>query len=252
MPNLANYTVQTVWLGGVMERQIWSFDKFWIIWSSCLDKPRTLNEIQDFWGYDGNALYQKGLVKPIWKEMIEQNYIEAKGKVKIRGVSGDLIYGKFEWITTYLDEQAKERLKRNNDHLFQLLKCIENKKKLIYYLDTNRTIFFMLPRLQILFGNKDNLKANYELCITAPLNVVFNYYIISTLKKKLKLDLNSIFLLSQSLIFTPYLSTNFLEYYKVVMKELSLKELPLGIFNEAATFKFWKDYAKSILNEINI
>lgn len=236
-----------------MEQQLWVFDKFWIIWSSCLDKPRTLNEIQDFWEYDGNALYQKGLNKPIWKEMLEQGFIESKGKVKVRGVSGDLIYGKLEWIPNYLEELSKElRVKHENEQLFHLLKCIENKKKLLYYIDTNRTVFFLLPRLKILFGKKDLLKANYDLCITAPLTIIFNYYIITTLKKKLKLELDSIFLLSHSLIFTPFTRINFLGYYKAVMKELSLKELPLGIFNEAATFKLWKDYAKDILKEINL
>jgi len=236
-----------------MERQIWAFDKFWIIWSSCLDRPRTINEIQDFWGYDGNALYQKGISKPIWKEMLEQGFIENKGKVKVRGVSGDLIYGKLEWMANYLEEVAKEaRVKHENDQPFQLFKCIENKKKLIYYIDSNRTTFFLLPRLKMLFGDKEGLKANFELCITAPINVVFNYYIISTLKKKLNLDLNSIFLLSQSLIFTPYLKTNFLGYYKSVIKELSLKELPAGIFNEAETFKLWKNQAKDILNQLNL
>ena len=236
-----------------MEKKIWAFDKFWVIWCSCLDRPRTINEIQDFWGYDGNALYQKGLSKPIWKEMLEQGFIESKGKVKVRGVSGDLIYGKLEWITDYLEEEAKEaRIKRGNDQPFQLLKCIENKKKLVYYLDNNRTAFFLLPRLKMLFGDKEGLKANYELCITAPINIIFNYYIISTLKKKLNLDLNSIFLLSQSLIFTPYLKTNFLGYYKSVIKELSLKELPEGIFKEGETFRLWKNQAKDILSQLNL
>jgi hypothetical protein len=185
--------------------------------------------------------------------MLEQGFIENKGKVKVRGVSGDLIYGKLEWIADYLEEKAKEaRVKHENDQPFELLKCIENKKKLIYYIDNNRTVFFLLPRLKMLFGDKDGLKSNFELCITAPVNVVFNYYIISTLKKKLNLDLNSVFLLSQSLIFTPYLRTNFLGYYKSVIKELSLKELPTGIFNEAETFKLWKNQAKDILNQLNL
>jgi hypothetical protein len=233
-------------------KQVWAFDKFWIIWSSCLDKPRTINEIQDFWGYGGNALYQKGMNKPIWKEMLEQGFIETKGKVKVRGVSGDLIYGRLEWITDYLEAESKERVKQDNDMLFRLFKCIDNKKKLVYYLDNNRTVFFLLPRLRLLFGDKEGLRANYELCITAPIIVVFNYYIISTLNKKLSLDLDSIFLFSQSLVFTPYLKTNFLGYYKSVIKELSLKELPAGIFNQAETFRLWKSQAKDILNQLNL
>ncbi|MBU5690248.1 MAG: hypothetical protein QXM68_04025 [Candidatus Aenigmatarchaeota archaeon] len=236
-----------------MERQIWAFDKFWIIWSSCLDRPRTINEIQDFWSYDGNALYQKGLNKSIWKEMLEKGFIESKGKVKVRGVSGDLIYGKTEWIFDFLDENAKKsRVSFENDLPFHILSCIKNRKKLLYYIDTNREVFFMLQRLKILFGDKQNLKNNYELCITAPLITIFNYFIIVTLKKKLKVDLDSILLLSQSLIFTPYFGTNFFSYYKSVIKDLSTKEMPLDLFDEAKVFKLWKDYSKEIMKEVNV
>lgn len=234
-----------------MERSIFTLDKFWVIWVSCLDRPRTISEIQKLWGYEGNALYQKGLEEPIWIEMIKEKYLQSKGKVKIRGVSGELLYGNFDWVMDYLTTNfSKMKLHREYSLPHQLIDCIENKKKFLYFLDTNREIFFLPQRLKTLFGNKEILKNNYELCITAPMLIIFDYFIITTLKKKLNLGEDTIFLLSHSLVFTPNLSINFFDYYKEVMKELSLKEMPLGIINQTKIFKLWRDYAHKMIHSI--
>lgn len=236
-----------------MERSILALDKFWMIWVSCLDKPRTINEIQKLWDYGGNALYQKGIKEPIWIEMLKANYIQSKGKMKVRGVSGELLYGNFDWVIDYLNKTFSEmKLHRDYSLPFQLLDCIENKKKFLHFLDTNREVFFLPHRLKILFGNKENLKNNYELCMTAPIISIYNYFIVKTLKKKIKIDVDTVFLFSQSMIFTPYLKTDFLGYYKEVLKDLSLKEIPSEIINETRVFKLWKDHAKSLLNSLNL
>ena len=51
-------------------KELWDFDKFWLIWTSCVDKPKTIKGVQKEWDYRGNSLYQKGRKKPIWEEMI--------------------------------------------------------------------------------------------------------------------------------------------------------------------------------------
>lgn len=236
-----------------MGKSLWNFDKFWVIWVSCLDRPRTINEIQRIWNYDGNALYQKGLKAQIWSEMVKSNILQAKGKVKVRGVTGQLLYGTFDWVVDYVNNFFAE-LKLKYDHPLpsKLFECAENKKKLIYFLDTNRDIFFLPHRLKILFNNKENLKNYYELCITVPIIAVYNQYMINTLKKRLGIDSDTIFLFSQSMIFNPVVKINLLGYYKEVLNDLSSKELPLGMVNESALFKLWKENANKFLSSLNL
>ena len=236
-----------------MDKQIWALDKFWIIWVSCLDRARTINEIQKIWNYDGNALYQKGLKEPIWKEMMKGGFLQSKGKAKFRGVYGDLLYGNFDWTLDFMKNLFSEiKLHQENPIPFNLLECLENKKKFVYFLDTNREIFYLPSRLKILFGNKDNLKNNCELSITAPMLTLYNQIIINALKKKIQIEADTIFLFSQSLIFTPYTRINFFGYYKEVLKDLSIKEIPEGIVNETKLFKLWKEYAHKILKALNL
>ena len=140
------------------DKKVWDFDKFWIIWSTCLDKPRAINEVQKAWHYEGNALYQTGIEKPIWQEMVEGNFLEEKGIIRKRGVTGKLLYSKMEWLSDFLDPFFESLLNKNNNSLpSELYNCFENKDLFIKFLNQKRTHFFFIDKLKALFGNKENI-----------------------------------------------------------------------------------------------
>jgi len=231
--------------------ELWEYDKFWVIWCSCVDKPRTVKEIQRIWGYKGNALYQKGMRESIPKEMIEDGYLEVKGKVKERGVSGTLVYAKLNWIPKFLlDFFIDLKMKYGNTMPSQLFDCIIDKKRFIRFLDENRVTFFFPEKLKTLFGGKETLKNNYEMCIVAPMFVLFNTVMLNLLQKQLKLKKELLFIVTQSMVFNPCPKINFFDYSRHVMKDLKTDKIPRGFINRAKLFKIWIRSAQKIYSDL--
>jgi hypothetical protein len=220
---------------------LWEFYKFWVIWVSCIDRPRTLKEIQRIWDYEGNSLYQRGIEKAIWKEMVEGGFVEKKGIEKKRGVVGTLLYAKMGWIGTYL-RSLSTKLKQNENISFQkLLDCIDI-KALTSFFEINRAKLFSIDKVKLLFGEKENLKNHYEACILVPTVCVILINAFNSLKKvKMKEDVKFIMTLPFVLNFT---SLNFLDYFVRVRIEMEKTNIPRGIIDSQKFFGLWKEYAE--------
>jgi hypothetical protein len=230
-----------------MDDPILKFDKFWVLWISCLDTPRTIKDVQRIWRYGGNALYQKGIRKPIWEEMADKGYIKRVSKIKKRGVSGLTLESNFTWLPEYLTAFGKEVDFENKNHIvYELLNSIKDKKALFRYIEDHRQSFFFIDRVKILFGNKENLKSNYEMAIFAPILVLLNMYIWETLQKRMGVDENVAFFVSSTFLFNMNPKLNFLDYFLEVTKDMKGAQIPSTIFDQKRIFGFWKGYSKKI------
>jgi hypothetical protein len=223
------------------------YDKFWVIWGSCLDKPRTIKDIQRIWGYGGNALYQKGHLKPIWEEMIDKRFIKRVKRIKKRGVSGLTLEASLNWLPSHLENYAKKSDFVDRNHLvLEIVKSIKDDRSLIKFLEDNREAFFFIDRIKLLFGNKENLKNNYEMLIFAPILVTLNIYVWRTLQKRMGVDENVVFFLTSTFIFNMNPRLNFVDYFLEVSRDLREHEIPSSIFNQRRVFGFWDTYSKRI------
>jgi hypothetical protein len=230
-----------------MDDSLLKFEKFWVIWGSCLDTPRTIKDIQDIWEYGGNALYQKGIQKPIWEEMVDQKFIKTVSKIKKRGVSGLTLESNFDWISEYLNEFGKKANFENDNYLvLELLKYIKDKKALAKFMKDHKEPFFFIDRVKILFGNKENLKNNHEMIIFAPILVLLNIYIWNVLKKRMGVDDNIIFFLTSTFVFNMNPRFNFLDYFLQVSNDIKESSIPSSIFNQERIFNIWKKYSEKI------
>ena len=234
-----------------MTKLLWEFDKFWVIWGSCSDRPRTIKDIQNIWGYEGNSLYQKGLRKPIWKEMIEQGFLERRGSMQKRGVAGVLLYGRMEWVPEFLNQFTKKIAGEMGYTLpLEIIECFPDSKKLIDFLETHRTTFFFIETVKTLFGSKENLKRNFEMILLSPLLVVLDIYMISILHEEMDFGEEMYFILSQPMIFNPSFSMNFIEYFKRIARDIKIKDIPEGLVSKSKAFSLWKRYAEELMREM--
>jgi hypothetical protein len=89
--------------------------KFWIIWFSCLESPRSIKEIHRLWDYSegSKALYQPagtGHEKSIGEEMIQEGYLTVADEEKKRGATAKKLNSETDWFTTYFKEVAIEEI----------------------------------------------------------------------------------------------------------------------------------------------
>src|SRR4030067_2327332 len=223
---------------------ILKFDKFWVIWGTSLDAPRTVKDVQRIWGYEGNALYQKGLERPILEEMIEKGFVKKVSKVKMRGVSGLTIEGNFDWVPDYLEKFAKDtNLRSNNPLILEILDSIGDKKALLRFIKDHRQSFYFIERVELLFGNKESLKSNYDMLVFAPILTILNIYAWKMLQKRMGIDENITFFLTSTFIFNMNPKINFLDYFLLVAKDFRDVELPSTMFDQAKVFSLWKRYS---------
>ncbi len=226
-----------------MPSRLWEFDKFWVIWCSCLDQCRTLKQIQRIWGYKGNALYQKGERLPLWKEMVEKGVLEERGVIKKRGVSGKLLYGKMGWVENYLSELLTTLKYENNNPLpFDLMECFSDKTLLVKYLEENRRNFFSIENLKTLFGNKENLKNYGNLALFSPIASILLVSFTSFLSSE-GLSEDVLSLVFQPLIFQPNFCVNFLGYFQNVTKSLKPETVPTGLVSKKRLFRVLRKYS---------
>ncbi len=124
------------------EKKVENYGNFWLIWLSCASKPKSLFQIQFEWGISTNYLYhrERGLKKRISEIMLQENYIERKGKNLI---------AKFDWVPTYLSRQLPEIVIKKYG------------RKFLTFLVNNRQAIFDLGNLKILFKNDPSLLKKY-------------------------------------------------------------------------------------------
>ncbi len=83
-------------------KKLFEYSNFWLIWLECAGDPEgtSLFKIQEEWNIKTNYLYHKetGLGKSLFKNMIEQGYLE-------NGKKGPV--AKFDWIPSYVLEKHK-------------------------------------------------------------------------------------------------------------------------------------------------
>lgn len=223
-------------------KNLWEFDKFWVIWCSCIDKPRTLKEIQKLWEYEGNSLYQKGISQAIWKEMIDEGFLEDRGPVKQRGVYGRLLYAEIHWIKDFLDNFFKElKFRKKNELGFKVWNAVSDKKMFAHFLDDNRNVFYFIERILLLFGGKETLRDYKEHVILVPLTITFDLYILKHFSNILKYE-DMKYMLSKSFVFSPLYRLNIIEYAKIIYQELRPENIPERMFNRQKVFGVWKEY----------
>ena len=83
-------------------KKLFEYSNFWLIWLECAGESEgtSLFKIQEEWGIKTNYLYhkEKGLGKSLFKNMIEQGYMQ-------NGKKGPI--AKFDWIPSYVLEKHK-------------------------------------------------------------------------------------------------------------------------------------------------
>jgi hypothetical protein len=231
-----------------MQKNLWEFDKFWVIWVSCIDKPRTIKDIQTLWNYRGNSLYQQGRTNSIWIEMINEGFLERRGTVEKRGVTGLLLYANMDWIGKYLQAIAsRTRFRLKNPIPSELIDCFD-KKKLTIFLNEKRSQFFFTDKMRILFGDKENLRANYDMAVIAPLMVLLDIFMVDALSEEMDLHDDTHYIVSQPVIFSPHFNVNFYDYFIAVSRNIKPKDLPDGMIIKEKVFEIWKNYTKKMFS----
>jgi hypothetical protein len=231
-----------------MQKNLWDYDKFWLIWVSCIDKPRTIKDIQNLWGYKGNSLYQQGRKDAIWVEMISEGFLERRGTIEKRGVTGLLLYANMDWIGKYLQIiAAKTKYKLKNPVPSEIIECFD-KKRLIGFFNEKRVQFFLIDKIKLLFGEKENLREQYEMCIIAPMMVILDIFMLDTLSKEMGLHDDTYYIISQPIIFNPCFSVNFYEYFIAVSKDIKPKDIPEDLLIKEKIFQIWKEFTKRMFS----
>ncbi|MEM5777203.1 MAG: hypothetical protein QXJ06_02035 [Candidatus Aenigmatarchaeota archaeon] len=130
--------------------------KIWIIWISCLDKPRSIKEILEIWNYNkkGGALYRKELIKKAFEiGMLQQGEKIPSKEIKY--------YSIFDWFNKDFYEYV---IKKNTftfdttmekEALLKLVKKDDYRK----FLDKDevRKFFFSIDKIKKLY-NGDTMK----------------------------------------------------------------------------------------------
>lgn len=125
-------------------KKLFEYSNFWLIWLECAgdSEGTSLFKIQEEWGIKTNYLYhkEKGLGKSLFKNMIEQGYMQ-------NGKKGPT--AKFDWIPSYVLEKHKLTDQRGwslngfiIEKMPQMQKFIEHNHEILF----NRTLLNKLYR----------------------------------------------------------------------------------------------------------
>lgn len=228
-----------------MPKDLFSYDKFWVIWVSCLDKPRTIKEIQNVWEYGGNSLYQKGQESNIWKEMVRDGYLVRQGRVQKRGVSGVLLYSKVEWVPAYLKSKlSEEKFKQSNPLPYDIFECF-SPGELARFLDKERGSLFLISALKTMFGTKDNVRDYKEMCLLAPMKAIVDIYIMSFIKEHLGLKRDTFFLATTPIVFN-LSGINYQDYFHHVFKTMKASTMPKDLFSKERLMALWRAHTDKL------
>ncbi len=228
-----------------MAKDLFSYDKFWVIWVSCLDKPRTIKEIQKLWEYEGNSLYQKGQESNIWKEMVRDGYLVRQGRVRKRGVTGVLLYSKLDWVPGYLKAKlSEEKFRLSNPLPYDLFQCFDA-SEFIKFLDSQRGSFFLMSALKGMFGAKENLRDYKDMCLLAPMMTIIDIYIISFLKENMGLKKDTFYLAAMPAVFNVS-GINFQDYFLHVFKSVKSSHFSKNLFSRERLMALWRAHSDRI------
>lgn len=151
------------------EKRVEKYGNFWLIWLSCVSKPRSLFQIQFDWGISTNYLYhrERGLRKRISEIMVQQNYVEKKGRSLV---------AKFDWVLDYLSQRFPELMIRKYG------------RKFLRFLMDNRRAIFDLENLKLLFNNNPSLLKKYGKNFFSYVFLFMLLYDFSKLSQKYKAE----------------------------------------------------------------
>ncbi len=115
-------------------KKLFEYSNFWLIWLECAGTPEgtSLFKIQEEWKIKTNYLYhkEKGLGKSLFKNMIEQGYLEDGKKGPV---------AKFDWIPSYVLEKHK----LTNQSSWSLNSFIIEKMPIMQqFIEHNRQVLF--------------------------------------------------------------------------------------------------------------
>lgn len=132
-------------------KKLFEYSSFWLIWLECAGNPEgtSLFKIQEEWKIKTNYLYHKeaGLGKSLFKNMIEQGYLEDGKKGPV---------AKFDWIPSYVLEQHK--LTNGNEWTLNGF-IIEKMPIMQQFIEHNRSVLFDRTLLNKLYrGNINTIK----------------------------------------------------------------------------------------------
>ena len=134
-------------------KKLFEYSNFWLIWLECAGEPEgtSLFKIQEEWGIKTNYLYhkEKGLGKSLFKNMIEQGYMQ-------NGKKGPT--AKFDWIPSYVLEKHKLTDQRGwslNGFIIEKLPLMQK------FIEHNHEILFDRVLLNKLYRNDlDTIKSS--------------------------------------------------------------------------------------------
>lgn len=132
-------------------KKLFEYSNFWLIWLECAGSSEgtSLFNIQEEWKIKTNYLYHKeaGLGKSLFKNMIEQGYLE-------NGKKGPI--AKFDWIPSYVLE--KHKLTSGNEWSLNSF-IIEKMPQIQQFIEHNRSVLFDRALLNKLYkGNLGTIK----------------------------------------------------------------------------------------------
>lgn len=153
--------------------------KFWMIWFSTLDKPRTLKEIHELWNYSegSNALYKpagKGHEKNIHKEMIDEGFLKVEKEEQVRGATSQKLYAETDWYFEYIKEKYYEESEDNSvwDSKKEVNESLENKDV--------RKMLFDFEAFKKLLGSRKEVSQHKDVAVLYALTI--SYVVIATKK----------------------------------------------------------------------
>jgi len=150
--------------------------KSWVIWFSCIDRPRSLKRIMEAWDYQAyaGALYREGVVNPMRSnKIIEIDHIGKENTFK----------SNFKWFTKGVwNKIAKGIIPAQNDAIRIIADNFEDFQE---FLRKHGKEFLKLESVKIFYRNRSKLVRRHPIDIFLGVMFVFYYYdTIYTLPKK--------------------------------------------------------------------
>lgn len=213
------------------KRNIWEYRNFWLIWFSCMDKPRTLYELQDIWKLKGNPLYQRERVGSTVADMM------------VRGGFLKEENGKYYSLFDKYFEATKKSFPKDIETIDLIEK---DKEEFLDFFDSKlvRNSFFSLNNLKLL--SKDTLiKEGFRiplLVITTFLTTLYFYKEKILTEDSMLKNLSSAFTLFSS--FLLIIGKGMSEYLKSSYEQWDLNELKK--FEHLLKTKYGKEIKKRV------
>ena len=153
---------------GKIEKTMKHGNRSWVIFASCIDQPRTIQQMMEIWGYSvgAGALYRPEMIN----NMLKHNIIRVVKQKK----KENYYKSGFSWITKSL---FKEWIKDTNIQKEMKEGILTNFEEYINFLDDEkiRKLFFDIKKLKVFFGKHDFLRKYYLNLFLLPFSA-FTYF----------------------------------------------------------------------------